>query len=71
MVSCWLIRFEDGYKMIISEEFYNKEVERNWAGRPRMCEEHWFDVRKCVAKNRSVNRFGDLKLYLIPDEQYI
>ena len=70
-MSCWLIRFEDGYKMIISEELYKQEVERNWAGRARMCEEHWFDVRKCRARNRSVNCFGDLQLYLPLDEEYI
>lgn len=41
--SCWFIEFVDGHKVIISEELYKQEVERNWAGRPRLVEEHWFD----------------------------
>ena len=56
--SCWLIEFEDGYKMIISEELYKMEVERNWGGRLIKCEAHWFDVSKCRSKNRGVAYFG-------------
>jgi hypothetical protein len=52
--SCWLIEFKDGHKVIISEELYKQEVERNWAGRPRLVEEHWFDFRKCRERNRGV-----------------
>ena len=52
--SCWLIEFKDGHKVIISEELYKQEVERNWAGRPRLVEEHWFDFRKCRERNSGV-----------------
>ena len=58
MESCWLICFKDGYKIIISEEYYEQEVKRNWAGRERIREEHWFDVKMCRAKNRGVSCFG-------------
>ena len=58
MESCWLIEFVDGYKVIISEEYYKKEVKRNWAGRERMCEAHWFSVKLCREKNRGVPCFG-------------
>jgi len=59
MTSCWLIRFKDGHKIIISEERYKEEVKRNWAGRERNCEEHWFDVRKCVKQNDGVPKYID------------
>ena len=28
MESCWLINFEDGHRMIISEELYKEEVKK-------------------------------------------
>jgi len=58
MESCWLIEFKDGHKIIISEELYKQEEERNWAGRKRLCEEHWFDIRKCRERNRGINILG-------------
>ena len=58
MESCWLIRFKDGHKMIISEELYKQEEERNWAGGERLVEEHWFDVRKCRERNRGIGIYG-------------
>ena len=54
--SCWLIEFEDGYKVIVNEEIYKFEEERNWAGRKVLCEEHWFNIKKCIDKNRGVPR---------------
>lgn len=56
--SCWLIEFMDGYKIIVSEEFYRQEQARNWAGRPRLSEQHWFDFRKCRERNRGVGIYG-------------
>jgi len=58
MESCWLIEFADGCKMIISEEYYKEEVKRNWAGRARRYEAHWFNVKLCREKNRGVRCFG-------------
>jgi len=58
MESCWLIEFKDGHKIIISEELYEKEEERNWVGRERVCEEHWFDIRKCRERNRGISVNG-------------
>lgn len=58
MESCWLIRFKDGYKMIISEELYKQEVDRNWSGKEREVEEHWFIYSQCREKNRGVPCFG-------------
>ena len=58
MQSCWLIRFKDGYRMIISEELYQQEVARNWAGREREVEEHWFIAENCINKNQGIHHFG-------------
>ena len=58
MESCWLIEFEDGKQIIISEELYKREQERNFAGRERLYESHWFDVRKCRERNRGIGVFG-------------
>lgn len=58
MESCWLAEFKDGHRIIISEELYKKEVERNWAERPLLCLEHWFDVEKCRERNRGVPAYG-------------
>lgn len=52
--SCWLIEFEDGHKIIICEELYEKEEKRNWAGRAILCKQHWFNARKCVERNRGI-----------------
>lgn len=52
--SCWLIEFEDGYRIIISEERYKKEEEHNWAGKKILCKQHWFNARKCIERNRGV-----------------
>lgn len=54
MKSCWLIEFEDGHKIIISEELYKKEEKRNWAGRKRRVEAHWFDFETCSMKNPEI-----------------
>jgi hypothetical protein len=56
--SCWLIEFKDGHKIIISENLYKQETEKNWNGRERLVEQHWFDARKCREKNRGINHFG-------------
>jgi len=52
--SCWLVEFEDGYKVILNEEIYKKNEERKWDGRKVLCEEHWFNIKKCIDKNRGV-----------------
>jgi hypothetical protein len=57
-MSCWLIEFEDGRKMIISEGLYKSEIERDWAGRLRKYEAHWFDFEECRKKNRGLPCFG-------------
>ena len=54
MESCWLINFEDGQKAIISEELYEFEASRNWGGRARISEEHWFSLSECRRKNQGV-----------------
>lgn len=64
MESCWLIEFEDGYKMIISEGLYNQELERNFAGRKTICHQHWFSLKTCRERNRGIPYFGDWGLYL-------
>ena len=58
MESCWLIRFKDGHRMIISEELYKQEVARDWSGRARLVEEHWFDIKKCREKNQGIHYYG-------------
>ena len=58
MESCWLIEFEDGYKMIVSEELYKAEEACNWAGRKRKVEGHWFSYETCRMRNRGVPVFG-------------
>jgi hypothetical protein len=58
MESCWLINFEDGHRMIISEELYKEEVKKNWNGRARRSEEHWFNFKQCRAMNRGIPYFG-------------
>jgi len=58
MESCWLIEFKDGYKVIISEEYYEEEVKRNWAGREVICMAHWFSLKTCRERNRGVHCFG-------------
>jgi hypothetical protein len=55
--SCWLIEFEDGTKMIISEEFYKQEQDRNWAGKRVACEQHWFIADMCLKRNRGIPHF--------------
>jgi hypothetical protein len=58
-MGCWMIEFADnGQKMIIGEELYKKEVERNWAGRPLLYEAHWFDINECHRRNRGIPHFG-------------
>ncbi len=57
MESCWLIEFKDGCKMIISEELYKYELERNFADRKRVSEQHWFDFELCRKRNRGVRVF--------------
>ena len=59
--SCWLIEFEDGRKMIISEDLYKEGVERNWAGRKRIDEQHWFDYEQCRQRNRGLPCYVDLR----------
>ncbi len=54
MESCWLINFEDGQKVIISEELYKLEASRRWGSRARTSEEHWFDLKRCRAMNRGI-----------------
>jgi hypothetical protein len=54
METCWLVEFEDGHKIIISEELHKQEVERNWAGRKRKYEAHWFNLEECRKRNRGV-----------------
>lgn len=56
--SCWLIEFTDGHKIIVSEELYGQEKDRNWAGRSRLVEQHWFDFRKCRERNRGIGIYG-------------
>lgn len=56
--SCWLIKFEDGFEMIISEDLYNDEVKRNWGERKKLYESHWFDFDECREKNRGIPCFG-------------
>ena len=57
MNSCWFIEFVDGQKMIISEEYYEREEKRNWAGRRRLVEAHWFDMETCLRRNRGIRHF--------------
>ena len=52
--SCWLIEFESGHKVILSEELYEAEVERNWAGDRVLYEAHWHDIEECRKRNRGV-----------------
>ncbi len=59
MKSCWLIEFEDGQKIIISEELYKKEETRKWAGRNRIVEEHWFSAETCIKRNPGLKRYLD------------
>jgi len=58
MESCWLIEFEDGHKVIISEDMYKQEVERYFVGRRILTEQHWFDVKKCRERNKCVPHYG-------------
>ena len=55
--SCWLIEFVDGQKIIISEELYAYEVLRNWAGRKRLYEAHWYSFKACRERNKGVRYF--------------
>ncbi len=52
--SCWLIEFESGHKVIISEELYEAEVKRNWAGERVLYEAHWYNIEECRKRNRGV-----------------
>jgi hypothetical protein len=55
--SCWLIVFSDDVsprEIILSEEYYRMEVERGFAGRPILCEAHWYDIYECRARNRGI-----------------
>ena len=52
--SCWLIEFESGHKVILSEELYEAEVERNWAGDRVLYEAHWHNIEECRKRNRGV-----------------
>lgn len=52
--SCWLIEFESGHKVILSEELYEEEVERNWAGDRVLSETHWPNIEECRKRNRGV-----------------
>lgn len=54
MASCWLIEFQGGRRIIISEEMYAKEKQRDWNGRKRVVEEHWFDLLLCKARNQGI-----------------
>ncbi len=52
--SCWLIEFESGHKVILSEELYKAVVERNWAGDRVLSEAHWHNIEECRKRNRGV-----------------
>jgi hypothetical protein len=52
--SCWLIEFESGYKVILSEELYETGFERNWAGDRVLSEAHWHNIEECRKRNRGV-----------------
>lgn len=56
--SCWLIEFEDGAKLIMSEEHYAKEKEHNFSGRKILVESHWYSVKECRFRNRGVFHVG-------------
>lgn len=58
---CWLIEFKNGYKIILSESVYAEEVARNFSGKEVLCEQHWFDIRTCLDRNRGVRGFGIYK----------
>ena len=52
--SCWLIEFESGRKVILSEELYKAGVDCNWAGDRVLSEAHWHSVEECRKSNRGV-----------------
>jgi hypothetical protein len=56
--SCWLIEFEDGAKLIMSEAYYAEEKERNFAGRKILVEAHWHSIKACRFRNRGVFHVG-------------
>lgn len=53
-ISCWLIEFDDGSKIILSEYMYKQECDRNWKGRKRNYEAHWFSLENCRNRNRGI-----------------
>ena len=59
--SCWLIEFDNGQKVIISEEVYEIETKRNWLGRKRTIEAHWFIYSQCKQRNPGIQCVGNFK----------
>lgn len=54
MESGWLIRFRNGYKVILSESSY-KKYERETPKEDVEVEEHWFSMDKCIEQNPEID----------------
>jgi len=57
MESCWVINFDNGNKIILSEKMYQR-YQRYLKETPKediVCEEHWFDMDKAIEKYPDVD----------------
>lgn len=50
MKSGWIINFNNGYRVILSESAY-KKYEKETPKENVCSEEHWFDIEKAIEKN--------------------
>jgi hypothetical protein len=59
MMSCWLIEFENGHKMIISENLYRQGyAQKEVAINKVLIESHWFNAEQCLKRNPEIAHIG-------------